>query len=94
MSLSLEQIERAAQQIIQKLETGELSEGCCMASIQTPVTEAWELAGALTENEFLPETQKQTLFSQLDKSVQSQLTSSGYDDFDLVYERLLQLSNL
>ena len=91
MSLSLEQIEQAAEQIIKKLESGELKEGCCMASIQTPVTEAWELAGQLTENDGLLDVQKQELFSQLDKSVQLQLKSSGYDDFDLVYERLIQL---
>ena len=91
MSLSLEQIEQAAEQIIQKFESGEIKEGCCMASIQTPVTEAWELAGQLTENDSLLDAQKQELFSQLDKSVQLQLKSSDCDDFDLVYESLIQL---
>ena len=93
MSLNSEQIEQAAAQIIQKLESGELNQGCCMASMHTPVTEAWGLAVELTNNDSLMAAQKQALFSHLDKSVQLQLENSGYDDFDLLYERLIQLSN-
>jgi len=52
--------------------------------------EAW-IAQELTENETLSDVQKQTLFSKLDKDIRSQLEAAGYDDFDLVYVRLLQL---
>jgi len=53
MSLSLEQIELAAKQIVQKLESGELVKGCSMSALQTPITEAWELAQELVEKNAL-----------------------------------------
>lgn len=92
MSFNLAQIEKQAEKIRLKIRSGELIDGCCMSAVQTPVREAWEIAQELTENETLSDVQKQKLFSKLDRDIQSQLESAGYDDFDLIYERLLQLS--
>ena len=50
MNFSLTCIEEAADQIIQKLKSGEIKEACCMASISSPVTEAWDKAHELLIN--------------------------------------------
>ena len=92
MSFNLAQIEKEAEKIQLKLKSGELVDGCCMSPVQTPTKEAWEIAQELTENDTLSFVQRRELFSMLNKDIQSQLESSGYDDFDLVYERLLQLN--
>lgn len=93
MSFNLAQIEKQADKIRQMLKSGELVDGCCMSAVQTPAKEAWERAGELIENETLSYNQKQELFSILGQDIQSQLVSDDYDDFDLVYERLLQIIN-
>lgn len=93
MSFNLALIEKKAEKIRQMLKSGKLIDGCCMSAAQTPVREAWEIAQELTENETLSDVLKQKLFSNLDEEIQSQLETAGYDDFDLVYERLLQLSS-
>ena len=64
-----------------------------MSALQTPTMEAWEIVQQLTESGTLSPQCKQELFSKLDKDVQSQLEATKYDDFDLIYERLLQLIN-
>ena len=92
MALSLIQIEKEADQIRQKIESGELVEGCCMAGAQTPVLEAWGIAQVLTENNVLFPAQKKEIFLKLAANVQQQLEATDYDDFDVVYEWLLQLS--
>lgn len=89
--MKLSQIDKEAKAIKQKVKTGELIEGCCMSSIHTPTVEAWCIAEELTENATLSDVQQQKLFSKLDNNIQMQLETTGYDDFDLVYERLLQL---
>ena len=93
MSFNLAQIEKEAESIRQMLKSGELVDGCCMSAVQTPAKEAWERAGELTENETLTDNHKHKLFSILEQDIQSQLEIAGYDDFDLVYERLLQIIN-
>ena len=92
MALDLIQIEQEAELIRQKIELGELVEGCCMAGVQTPVLEAWDIAQVLTENDVLFPAQKKEVFLKLAANVQQQLEATGYDDFDVVYEWLLQLS--
>jgi len=91
MSFTSSYIEKEAEKILQKIRSGELIDGCCMSAAQTPTTEAWEIAINLSDNSALSSIQKTEIFSKLDKDVQSQLEATNYDDFDLVYERLLQL---
>ena len=93
MNISLSNIEKEAEKIICKIQEGKLIDGCCMSAVQTPTMEAWEIAQQLAESGTLPSQCKQELFSKLDKDVQSQLEATKYDDFDLIYERLLQLIN-
>jgi len=92
MSFDLNHIEDAAKRILSRLASGELQDACCMSAASTPVKEAWDAAEAIVEEyESLTEGQQQMIFSQLSDATQAQLIRSGYDDFDLVYERLLQL---
>jgi hypothetical protein len=93
MNYCLTNINKEADKIIQKIKSGELMEGCCMSTIQTATTEAWEVAQALAEIDPLSSSDKEDVFSKLDKDVQSQLITTNYDSFDLIYERLLQLIN-
>jgi len=91
MSLTVDDIEKEAKKILQKIKSGELIDGCSMSAVQTPTVEAWEIATNLSENGALSSIHKMEVFSKLDRDVQSQLEATGYDDFDLVYEYLLQL---
>ena len=91
MSLTISDIEKEAKDILYKINSGELIDGCSMSAVETPTTEAWEIATKFSEKRKISSIQKIELFSKLDKDVQSQLKVSGYDDFDLVYEYLLQL---
>lgn len=90
MEISITDIDASAEKIIHKMQLGELSEGCCLSAIQTPITEAWEMAKRLADNGELSHIIAKEIFSKLDQNVQSQLAASGYDDFDLIYERFLQ----
>ncbi|AFP32704.1 hypothetical protein [Marinobacter sp. BSs20148] len=91
MNLTISDIEKEAKDILHKITSGELIDGCSMSAVETPTTETWEIATNLSEKRKISTIQKIELFSKLDKDVQSQLKVSGYDDFDLVYEYLLQL---
>lgn len=93
MNLCLTDIENEAENIILKIKTGELIDGCSMSAIQTPTMEAWGIAQELAEKSTLSSKDKQDIFSKLAKDVQSQLAATKYDSFDLIYERLLQLIN-
>jgi hypothetical protein len=94
MAFNIDLINQAAEKIKRQIETGEISEACCMASIATPVTEAWEIAQELAEQSQLSQEQQHTILSFLNPDIQKLLISSSYDDFDLIYERLLQLISL
>ena len=91
MTFDLSLIDQAARSIRQRIETGELSEACCMSSVATPITEAWDSAQQLAENSPLSSEQQQALLLSLTPAIQKQLAASRTDDFDLIYERLLQL---
>jgi len=93
MNLSSVMIEKEAHKILLMINSGELRSGCCMSAIQTPITEVWEKAQDLTEKGSLLAIEKNEIFSKLNKTTQAHLEFTGYDDFDLVYERLLQLIN-
>jgi hypothetical protein len=91
MTLTISDIEKEATEILQKIKSGELMDGCSMSAVQTPATEAWEIATSLSEKRIISPIQKIEILSKLDKGVQSQLKVTSYDDFDLAYEYLLQL---
>lgn len=93
MSSTISVIENEAQKIILKIKSGELIDGCSMSAIQTPTIEAWEVATNICEIIELTSMQKTAIFSKLGREVRSQLGNARYDDFDLIYERLLQLIN-
>jgi hypothetical protein len=90
MNISITDIDKEAEKIIHKIKSGELIDGCSMSAIQTPTTEAWERAQELTDSGALSPISAKEILSKLDEHVQSQLVPN-YDDFDLIYERLLQL---
>jgi hypothetical protein len=94
MSFDLAQLEKEAKKIRLKLKAGELVDGCCMSPTQSPAREAWEIAEELTDNNPLSIAQRLELLSKLGTDIQSQLQATGYDDFDLVYERLLHVALL
>ena len=94
MSFDLAQLEKEAKKIRLKLKAGELVDGCCMSPTQSPSREAWEIAEELTDNNPLSIAQRLELLSKLGTDIQSQLQATGYDDFDLVYERLLHVALL
>ncbi|HHJ35033.1 MAG TPA: hypothetical protein ENJ87_04640 [Gammaproteobacteria bacterium] len=91
MELTLEQIDKEADRIKEKCQSGELMDGCSMSAIQTPAREAWDVAHELIENNMMTALQRKEVFSSLDKNIRSQLDDYRYNNFDLVYERLLQL---
>jgi len=91
MSFDLNLINQVAEQIQQQLGAGEIGEFCCMSGRASPITESWEAALKLAEKENLSATQQQTILKVLDPVIRKQMESSGFDDFDLIYERLLQL---
>jgi len=91
MSFDLNLIIQAAEQITQKIKTGEITEACCMSATSSPVTEAWDLAKQLADNTHLSTTQQQIILKNLNPVSRKQLESSGFDDFDLIYEQILQL---
>lgn len=84
-------IDQAAGQIRQRLANGEIVEACCMSAMTTPVTESWEAARELAENADLSTRQQKILLQVLSPLVRKQLETTGFDDFDLIYERILQL---
>jgi hypothetical protein len=91
MSFTTSDIEKEAEKIVQKIRFDEHPDGCCMSAAETSTTETWEIATLISDNNALSAIQKMEIFSKLDKEVQAQLAATDYDDFDLVYERLLQL---
>ena len=91
MTYTVLDIEKEADKILLMMQSGELVEGCSMSALQTPATEAWETATRLSENCTLSSDQKNELILNLDKDVRTQLETTNYDDFDLIYARLLQL---
>ncbi len=94
MNFCLAEIDNEAENIIQKIRSGKLIEGCSMSAIQTPTIEAWEVAQELASKSTLSSKDKQDIYSKLPKEVRLQLAATKYDSFDLIYERLLQLINL
>ncbi|VAW54975.1 hypothetical protein MNBD_GAMMA06-218 [hydrothermal vent metagenome] len=84
-------INQAAKKIMRQVASGDISEACCMSAAATPVTESWDVAKVLTAKIQLTAAQQQTLLKKLKPEIQQQLESTGFDDFDLIYERLLQL---
>jgi len=62
-----------------------------MSAMTTPVTESWEAARELAENADLSTGQQKILLQGLSPLVRKQLEAAGFDDFDLIYERILQL---
>jgi hypothetical protein len=91
MSFELTSIDLAAEQIAAKLKSGELTEGCSMAILFSPVTEAWDKAQALATTAELSAEQQQHLLACLDQQTRQHFEATRYEDFDLIYERLLQL---
>jgi len=91
MNITDEEIHSAAQDILLRVESGELEDGCCMAAASTPVREAWEAAEALVEKGALTGSQKANILLSLDDHTRRTLKLSNADDFDLIYEKLLQL---
>jgi len=91
MSFNLNAINTAAETILLKINKGELTEACCMSAVNSPTTEAWEIAGQLTENVALSKSQQESILEALNPQIREHLKSTGFDDFDLIYERLLQL---
>ncbi len=91
MPFDIKLIDQAAEQIQQRLASGEIVEACCMSAMTTPVTESWEAARELAENASLSTGQQQVLLQGLSPLVRKQLEATGFDDFDLIYERILQL---
>ena len=71
-------IDLAAGTIRQRIKTGELSE-------------AWEIAQELAAGSHLSSEQQQNILRSLDPAIQKQLYTGELDDFDLIYEQLLQL---
>jgi len=94
MSFNLKVIDAAAETVLLKIKNGELGEACCMSAVNSPTTEAWELAGQLAEKTALSKSQQESILEALNPQIQEHLKSTGFDDFDLIYERLLQLISL
>ncbi|MBE9559391.1 MAG: hypothetical protein IMF15_01315 [Proteobacteria bacterium] len=94
MTFDLSLIDQAARTIRQRIKTGELSEACCMSSVATPVTEAWDMAQELAADSPLSSEQQQNILKFLNPVIKKQLDSGEPGDFDLIYERLLQLISL
>jgi len=90
-STDLKPIRQAAEKIQQQLGNGEISEIYCMTALATPVTESWDAALQLADDLPLSPDQQRTLLSSLTPTIQKQLKTTGFDNFDLIYERLLQL---
>ena len=91
MSFDLNIINQAAEKIRQQPGTGEIGEACCMSGRASPVTESWDAAQELEEKANLSDAQQQTILKALNPGIRKQMESTGFDDFDLIYERLLQL---
>ncbi len=91
IAMNLDFIDQAAEKIQQQLRTGEVFEACCMSAVSTPVTESWEVTQELVKENSLTSVQQQVLLRVLSTKIQQQLNVTGFDDFDLIYERLLQL---
>lgn len=91
MKFDLSKIDLAAKQVQQKLESGELSLGCPMSTIASPVIEAWDLAHELAEGVVLTDRQRRQILNLLDRQIRQHMDRTRYDDFDLIYERLVQL---
>ncbi len=87
---NLTRIDKAAETILDKLANGEIFQACSMSAMATPVTESWEIAEELAKTIQLSDTQQKSLLMALPPVVQKQLQATGFDDFDLIYERLLQ----
>jgi mannose-6-phosphate isomerase class I len=91
MSFELKAIDAAAEAILLKIKNGELGEACCMSAVNSPIAESWEIAGQLAENTVLSKSQQERILDALNPQIREHLKSTGFDDFDLIYERLLQL---
>jgi len=90
MPFDLQAIEQAAARIRQQIDSGEIVTACCMSAHASPVTEAWDAAGALAENATLSAHQQQALLQSLGPAIRQQLEATGFDTFDLIYEGILQ----
>ena len=93
MQLTLKTIDQAAVTIQVKINSGELVAGCGMSAVQTPTREAWDVAEDITAQGKLSEADQKTILSRLNKKTRLQLEDTKYDDFDLIYEFLLQQIN-
>jgi len=91
MSFKLKTIDAAAETILLKIKNGEPGEACCMSAVNSPITDSWEIAGQLVENTVLSKSQQKSILDALNPQIREHLKSTGFDDFDLIYERLLQL---
>jgi len=84
-------IDKAAEKIKWQINSGEIVEACGMTAAATPVTESWEIAQELAENNSLTHEQQHSILNALEPAIQQQLKAMSFDDFDLIYGRLLQL---
>ncbi len=90
MQINIKVLNQQATNILAMINSGELQDSCSMSAVQTPVKEAWCIAEDLTEQGELSTTDKDEIYSLLDNETRQQLKAIEYDDFDLVYEYLLQ----
>ena len=90
MMISLEAVSQELNRILQKIKSGELADGCCVSTIQSPVKEAWEVTESITSRGSLHEKARESLFNLLNDKSRELFQATGYDDFDLIYEYLLQ----
>ena len=91
MPFDMNRIDQAAGRIRQRIGSGEIAAACCMSAAATPVTESWEAARELAEGACLSATQRQMLLQALNPIIRKQAETGRLDDFDLIYERILQL---
>jgi hypothetical protein len=89
--LDVGDIDKAAEDILSRLESGELVDGCCMGAAPSPVTEAWDAAETLVDAGLLCGHNRQEILYCLSQETRRELESSSFDDFDRVYQRILQL---
>ncbi len=73
------------------MRSGKIVASCSVSFLGTPITESWDAAQELAKNSCLSTEQQQIILKTLDASVRKQIESAKFDDFDLIYERLLQL---
>jgi len=90
----LSSLVQLAESLKQAQLAGELGCGCAMAATGSPITSAWSQAEDFLEQRKLSSAQQQQIYQWLAAPTQQMLTKTKIDDFDLVYEYLLQQLNL